>query len=161
VGVCRDPIFSSDRTGAATAISREDLRAAADNLRSHQRSHASDTSGARQIRFQGRTIARTTLQWTVSYFNSAFGSRRRAAGRQNRCAAPISLESIEQVQVSVAPYDVRQGNFNWSGGQYVTRSGTKPVECLGVHAVPNQDYVGTEAQGLAVNPGRLRFGTPV
>ena len=44
-----------------------------------------------------------------SYFNNSFGLGGQPGDRTG--VAPISLEAIEQVQVSIAPYDVRRGNF--------------------------------------------------
>ena len=67
------------------------------------------------------------------------------------------MESIEQVQVSVAPFDVRQGNFIGGGVNTVTRSGTNQLSASVYHRMRNEDYVGTEAMGLPVNPGTFTF----
>ena len=54
-------------------------------------------------------------------FNNSFGLSS-ALGAQG--TEPISLESIEQVQVMIAPYDVRNGGFTGGGINSVTKSGT-------------------------------------
>ena len=71
--------------------------------------------------------------------------------------APISLESLEQVQVSIAPFDVRQGNFIGAAINSVTRSGTNQFTASVYHRMRSEDFVGTEARGLTVNPGTFTF----
>ena len=90
-----------------------------------------------------------------SYFNNSFGLA--GAPGERTGVAPISLEAIEQVQVNVAPFDVRQGNFVGAGVNTVTRSGTNRLTASVYHRFRNQDFVGTEAEGLPFNPGTFKF----
>ena len=104
-----------------------------------------------------------------SYFNNSFGLGVTTGGIGDRTGvAPISLEAIEQVQVSVAPYDVRQGNFVGAGVNTVTRSGTNTFRGSVYHRMRNESYVGKDAAGLAFNPGTFDttntgewFGGPI
>jgi hypothetical protein len=143
--------FSSARTGAATSISREDLAALpttagkiADMVRM-----TPQVSG--NMQFAGQDNRLNNLTVDGSYFNNSFGLQ--GAPGERTGVAPISLEAIEQVQVSVAPFDVRQGNFVGAGVNTVTRSGTNQLRASGYYRVKNQDYVGTNAHGNTVNPG--------
>jgi hypothetical protein len=89
-----------------------------------------------------------------SYFNGSFGLDTATGGPGDRTGvAPISLEAIEQVQVSVAPYDVREGSFVGANVNTVTRSGTNQFSGSLYTRYRNQSFVGTQAAGLAFNPG--------
>ena len=84
-------------------------------------------------------------------FNNSFGLGGQPGDRTD--VAPISMEAIEQVQVSIAPYDVRQGNFVGASVDTITRSGTNSLRGSVYHRFRNEDFVGTEARGLVFNPG--------
>jgi hypothetical protein len=86
-----------------------------------------------------------------SYFNNSFGLGGQPGDRAG--VAPISLEAVEQVQVNVAPYDVRQGNFVGAGINMVTRSGTNRVVGSFYSRYRNNSMVGTQAGDFAYNPG--------
>ena len=95
-----------------------------------------------------------------SYFNNSFGLGVTTGAIGDRTGvAPISLEAIEQVQVNVAPYDVRQGNFTGAGVNTVTRSGTNRFTGSAYYRMRDQSFVGTEANGLPYNPGTFDTNT--
>ena len=77
----------------------------------------------------GMSVAGTdgrTANFTVdgANFNNNFGLSDRLPGGGN----PISLEAIEELQVVIAPYDVRQTNFIGGGVNAITRSGTNTLK---------------------------------
>jgi len=150
-----DPVFASSRTGAATAISRDEI-ADLPTITGRINDITRLTPQARGNSFSGQDERQNNITVDGSYFNNAFGLGEGQPGGRTG-VAPISLESIEQVQVSVAPYDVRQGNFIGAAVNTVTRSGTNALSASVYHRFRNQDYVGTEARGLAVNPGTFTF----
>ena len=149
-----DPVFSSARTGAATAVTREDLASLptitgriTDITRLTPQYGGSGTFAGQDNRANNMTV-------DGAYFNNSFGLGVTTGGIGDRTGvAPISLEAIEQVQVSVAPYDVRQGSFTGAGINTVTRSGTNTITASVYRRQRNESYVGTEAAGLPVNPG--------
>jgi hypothetical protein len=155
-----DPVFSSGRTGAATAVTREELATLptisgriTDITRLTPQYGGNGTFAGQDNRANNMTV-------DGSYFNNSFGLGVTTGGIGDRTGvAPISLEAIEQVQVSVAPYDVRQGSFTGAGVNTVTRSGTNKITASVYHRQRNESYVGTEAAGLTVNPGIFTTNT--
>jgi hypothetical protein len=149
-----DPVFASTRTGAATQVSREEIQnlpTISGRIESVTRLTPQSSGNS----FAGQDNRLNNIMVDGSYFNNSFGLGNQPGDRTN--VAPISLESIEQIQVSVAPYDVRQGNFIGAAVNTVTRSGTNQLSASLYHRFRSNDFVGTEAQGLTVIPGTFTF----
>jgi hypothetical protein len=145
------PIFSSARTGAATAITRDELATLPTvSGRINDLTRLTPQYGAIGS-FSGQDNRMNNITVDGSYFNNSFGLGGQPGDRTN--VAPISLEAIEQIQVSVAPYDVRQGNFVGAGVNTVTRSGANRLSGSFYYRTRNESYVGTEAAGQTFNPG--------
>ncbi len=150
-----DPVFSSSRTGAATAILRDEialLPSLTGRLGDITRltPQAASSGG-----FVGQDNRMNNITVDGSSFNNSFGLGGQPGDRTG--VAAISLEAIEQVQVNVAPFDVRQGSFIGAGVNTVTRGGTNGLSGSFYHRFRSDDWVGTEAAGLAVNPGTFNF----
>lgn len=154
-GTASDAVFNSSRTGAATQLTRDDL-ATLPTISGRIESIARLTPQASGSSFGGQDRRLNNITIDGSYFNNAFGLGDGQPGERTN-VAPISLESIEQIQVSVAPFDVRQGNFIGAGVNTVTRSGTNQISASVYHRYRNNDFVGTESAGQTVNPGIFNF----
>ena len=147
--------FSSERTGAATAISRETLaRCRRSRAGSNDITRLTPQSGG-TMSFAGQDNRLNNITVDGSYFNNSFGLRNTPG--ETSGVAPISLAAIEQVQVSVAPFDVRQGNFVGAAVNTVTRSGTNEFRGSFYHQFRDNDLVGTKAKAATVNPGTFNF----
>jgi hypothetical protein len=151
-----DPVFSSGHTGASTTISRETLGLLPtlggrinDVIRLTPQAGAGNNMMGMDGRMNNMTI-------DGSSFNATFGVSSSQPGDRTN-TAPISLESLEQVQVNVAPFDVRQGSFTGASVDSVTRSGTNRLSGAFYHRFRNQDWSGSEASGQTVNVGTFTY----
>lgn len=152
-----DPIFGSQRTGAATAVTRAELSVLPTiSGRINDVTRLTPQYGGSGS-FAGQDNRLNNITVDGSYFNNSFGLGGQPGDRSG--VAPISLEAIEQIQVSVAPYDVRQGNFVGAGVNTVTRSGTNRLTASVYRRMRNEDFVGTEAKGQTFNPGTFETYT--
>lgn len=150
-----DPVFASDRTGAATQISREEIQklpTISNRIDSVARLTPQSGGG---LSFGGVDNRLNNITIDGAAFNNSFGLAGAPGDRTG--VAPISLNAIEQVQVNIAPFDVRQGNFIGAGVNSVTRSGTNQFRASIYHEIRDDSLVGTEAGDNEFNPGTFEF----
>lgn len=151
-----DPTFSESRTGAATAVSRgvlATLPTISGRLESIVRLTPQSGGG---MSFAGQDTRMNNITVDGAAFNNSFGLANTPGDRTG--VAPISLAAIEQVQVSIAPYDVRSGHFVGASVNTVTRSGTNDFRGSIYHTYKNQNLTGKHAGPLAFDPGIFNYG---
>ena len=120
----RDPVINSGRTGAATNVQREQIERLPSLSRSFQ-DFTRLTPQSNGLNFAGRNGNYNNLTIDGAIFNNSFGLSSTPGGQAN--AQPISIDAIQELQVSLAPYDVRQGSFTGAGINAITRSGTNDI----------------------------------
>ncbi|MBX3044336.1 MAG: TonB-dependent receptor [Candidatus Kapabacteria bacterium] len=149
-----DAVFNSDRTGAATSVSSD----AIDALPTINRTIGDFTRLTPQSRgnsFAGQDNRLNNITVDGSYFNNSFGLGGQPGERTN--VAPISIDAIEQIQVNIAPYDVRQGNFVGAGVNMVTKSGTNEYSGSVYFQNRTDALVGTKIGERDFDPGTFGF----
>lgn len=150
----RDAIFSAERTGAATSIGKEALQALPTITR-RLGDFTRLTPQAAGNSFSGQDNRLNNITVDGSYFNNSFGLAGQPGERTG--VSPISIDAIEQVQVSIAPYDVRQGNFVGAGVNTVTKSGTNEFSGSVYYQFRNEAFVGKKAKEAEINPGTFKY----
>ena len=112
--------FSTEKTGAATNINNEQIT----NLPSVSRAITDVTRlspyGGNGMSFAGADGRTANFTVDGANFNNNFGLSSNLPGGGN----PISIDAIEELQVVISPYDVRQTNFIGGGVNAITKSGT-------------------------------------
>ena len=111
--------FAATKTGASTNVSNEEMM----NLPNSDRSISALTKlspYASGMSFAGSDGRSTNFTVDGANMNNNFGLSSNLPGG----GTPISLDAIEEIQLVVAPYDVRQSNFVGGGINAITKSGT-------------------------------------
>ncbi|MGL4806643.1 MAG: carboxypeptidase regulatory-like domain-containing protein, partial [Bacteroidales bacterium] len=111
--------FSNEKTGATTNISSNQITQIPTINRSIS-DIARLSPYASGMSFAGGDGRSTNFTIDGANFNNNFGLSSSLPGGGN----PISMDAIEEVQVVIAPFDVRQTNFIGGGINAVTKSGT-------------------------------------
>ncbi|MRR21991.1 TonB-dependent receptor, partial [bacterium] len=133
-------VINSDRTGSMTSINSDAIIA----LPSIKRSSLDLTRLTPESNgnsFGGRNNLYNNFSLDGSIFNNSFGLDYATPGGQTD-AQPVSIEAIEQIQVSLAPFDVREGGFTGAGVNAVTKSGTNEFKGSAYYFFRNDKMIG-------------------
>ena len=146
--------FGSDRTGQETNVGRRELTRLPSISRSAKdftRLEPSASDGS----FGGRNDQFNNYSLDGAIFSNPFGLDAATPGGQTD-AQPISLDAIEQIQISTAPYDVRQSGFTGASVNAVTKSGTNDFHGTVYGFYRNQDLTGSKVKGDDISVPKLK-----
>lgn len=111
--------FSTEKTGASTNISNTQISSLPTVTRSITDVTRLSPYGGNGMSFAGADGRTANFTVDGANFNNNFGLSSNLPGGGN----PISLDAIEEMQVVISPYDVRQTNFIGGGVNAITKSG--------------------------------------
>ena len=134
--------FNAEKTGASTNISQKQMTSLPMTNRSIS-DIAKYSPYANGMSFAGGDGRSTNFTIDGANFNNNFGLSDALPGGGN----PISLDAIEEVQVVIAPFDVRQSNFIGGGVNAITKSGTNTVRGTVYSYFQNQNTRGNSING--------------
>jgi hypothetical protein len=163
----QDKLMNSEITGSVTNVSNRQIQALPTITRSlndfaRLTPQATSTS---QGSIGGGNYRQNYITVDGSDFNNTFG----IGGNLPANGSPISLDAIEEISVSLTPYDIRQANFIGSSMNAVTRSGTNTfsgsVYTFWRNEKQQGDQVGNNdpftRQPLQINTYGMRVGGPI
>ena len=108
--------FSAEKTGAATNISSKQITSLPTVNRSINDVTRLSPYGGNGMSFAGSDGRTANFTVDGANFNNNFGLSENLPGGGN----PISIDAIEEMQVVISPYDVRQTNFIGGGVNAIT-----------------------------------------
>ena len=158
--------FAAEKTGAATNINSSQIA----NLPTVSRSITDVTRlspyGGNGMSFAGSDGRTANFTVDGANFNNNFGLSDKLPGGGN----PISLDAIEELQVVISPYDVRQTNFIGGGVNAITKSGTNTFKGSAYIYHRNENMRGDAVYGQQIPSAREKdrqttygftFGGPI
>ena len=101
------------------------------------------------ISVAGRNNRYNNVQIDGAVNNDVFGLAASGTPGGQTETQPISLDAIQELQLVVSPYDVRQGGFSGGGINAITKSGSNRFSGTGYYFGRSQDLVG---EGVSRTP---------
>ena len=112
--------FASEKTGATTNISNTQIASMPSVSRSITDYSRLSAYGGNGMSFAGSDGRTANFTIDGANFNNNFGLSSNLPGGGN----PVSIEAIDEIQIVISPFDVRQTNFIGGGINAITKSGT-------------------------------------
>ncbi|MGE5398893.1 MAG: TonB-dependent receptor [Ignavibacteriales bacterium] len=145
----RSAVISANRTGAATNVGVEEIQAFPTISRNFQDfAKFTPQFDGRSSSAAGRNNRFNNIQIDGTQYNDLFGLGSSGTPGGQAGTTPISLDAIQEFQVVIAPYDVRQGGFTGGGINAVTRSGTNRYTGSIYGYFRNQNFIGYSPDNL-------------
>ncbi|HEV2483561.1 MAG TPA: carboxypeptidase regulatory-like domain-containing protein [Puia sp.] len=128
--------LNANRYGAGVNISREQLRNSPSIGRSLQDFTRLTPQGSKDNTFLGSSFRYNNITVDGAINNDAIGFSPSLGGQTGTSGqpgsstrtSPFPLDAIQEMQIYLAPYDVKIGNFTGASINAVTRSGTNQLE---------------------------------
>lgn len=142
--------FSAEKTGAATNISNSQITSLPTVSRNITDVTRLSPYGGNGMSFAGADGRTANFTVDGANFNNNFGLSENLPGGGN----PISIDAIEELQVVISPYDVRQTNFIGGGVNAITKSGTNTFKGSAYIYHRNENMRGNQVAGVEVAGAR-------
>ena len=142
--------FSAQKMGSATNISSKDITSIPTVSRSITDVTRLSPYGGNGMSFAGQDGRTANFTVDGANFNNNFGLSDGLPGG----GSPISIDAIEEMQVVISPYDVRQTNFIGGGVNAITKSGTNTLKGSAYVYHRNENMRGNMAAGKEVSGAR-------
>ena len=121
--------LNGTKTGAAQSINAQQIaempsisHSIADIARMNAQVSTNGQSGA--MSFAGINNRYNSFQIDGVMNNDVFGLTSNGSNGGQANTQPVSMETVDQIQINIAPFDVRQGGFTGGAINAVTKSGT-------------------------------------
>ncbi len=138
--------FAVEKTGASTNITSRQITALPSVSRSLTDLTRLSPYGGDGMTFSGSDGRTANFTVDGADFNNNFGLNDGLPGGGN----PISIDAIEEMQVVISPYDVRQTNFIGGGVNAVTKSGTNTFKGSAYVYHRNENMRGNAVAGVEI-----------
>ena len=142
--------FATEKTGAATNINNSQISALPSVTRSITDVTRLSPYGGNGMSFAGSDGRTANFTVDGADFNNNFGLSDALPGGGN----PISIDAIEELQVVISPYDVRQTNFIGGGVNAITKSGTNTFKGTAYVYHRNENLRGDTVGGEQISGAR-------
>jgi hypothetical protein len=114
----------------------------------------------------GRNSRYNSIQIDGAANNDLFGLAETGTPGGQTDSQPISLDAVQEIQLVVSPYDVRQGVFSGGGINAITKSGSNKFSGSAFFYGRNQNWIGDGATGVPVSEfsdkqGGFSLGGPI
>ena len=147
--------FTTEKTGASTNIDNQMLQ----NMPSVSHSITDYTRlspyGGNGMSFAGADGRTANFTVDGADFNNNFGLSSNLPGG----GSPISIDAIEEMQVVISPFDVRQTNFVGGGLNAITKSGTNTFRGTAYVYHQNEQMRGDAVDGEQISGAREKDRT--
>ena len=157
----------SDRSGAVTNLNNDQMAAVPTVGRSMTdiMKMTPQSSSASGMAIGGGNYRQSSITVDGAAFNNAFGL---GSSPLPGGGTPISLDALDQMTISITPYDVRQSGFTGGGINAVTKSGTNEFKGSVYTYITSTSLKGNRVANtvFAVDDGHndtygLTFGGPI
>jgi hypothetical protein len=146
VSAGKNSIINSERTGAAINLSNEmvnSIPTISRGLKDYTKVSPLANNSGSGTSFAGSNNRYNQFAIDGLVNNDVFGLTSSGTNGGQAGIEPISLDAIEEFQINIAPYDVRQGGFTGGGINAVTKSGTNKFTGTAYFYGNNQKLIGT------------------
>lgn len=158
--------FAVEKTGAATNINNAQITALPTVSRSISDVTRLSPYGGNGMAFAGADGRTANFTVDGANFNNNFGLTEKLPGG----GSPISIDAIEEMQVVISPFDVRQTNFIGGGVNAITKSGTNTFKGSAYVYHRNENMRGDAVESETISGARdkdrntiygMTFGGPI
>jgi hypothetical protein len=150
------PLISPDRMGTTAQIDEDQIKALPTVRRQIQDfartnpyfvSDTADQSGTR-LSVAGKNNRYNSIQIDGAVNNDLFGLADTGTPGGQTNTQPISLDAVQEIQLVVSPYDVKQGGFTGGGINVVTKGGTNEFHGSAYGSLRSESFVSDTVGGL-------------